>query len=189
MDELDYVRDYGPYSEAEESTLDAGYEQPDDGDRSISDIRAAHTAWRAFHCVPENAKVFEEQREQAHRDIGVLLRALEQPVTPKQPAPAASETWVYNYTNEHSARHGGWHIRIRHDNGDCLAHALNEATAATIVTNHQTAALVGELVAALTEMLDIVQSEGHADSYVPQVTAATATLAHAAGRESGSKSD
>lgn len=47
-------------------------------DRSIAEIRTGYDSWRAFHCTPENAAVFERENEQTHRDIGTLLRALDQ---------------------------------------------------------------------------------------------------------------
>jgi hypothetical protein len=49
-------------------------------DRSITEIRASYNSWRAFHCTPENAAVFERQAEQTHRDIGVLLRHFDEPL-------------------------------------------------------------------------------------------------------------
>jgi hypothetical protein len=125
---------HGDYSTGEDWVC------PELGDRSVGEIKAAYNSWRAFHCTPENAQAFEQQNEQMHRDIGVLLRVLESRHTPRQPAPAGE--WCVVRLSIH-----GWGITCQ--GRELVSGIYREETAMQIISNHYMAGLVEGLVETL----------------------------------------
>lgn len=100
------------------------------------------------------------------------------------------EKWTYVETR-HAAKIDCGEFELRPGwNGTLDANELRRLLQQAVTDHNQHAALVEQrdlLTVALREMLDIVESEGHADNYVPQVTAARtalATVEQGEGRES-----